>query len=799
MIKNYLLTAFRNILRYKGFSFINILGLALSMSVCMLIIVVIIDQFKYDNFVTKRDRIYRIESINNNNKSSINITKYASTTYPLYDELLNNYGVIEDAVVLNNNFYRDAIYKENKFPIRGLYASESFFTLFDFELTSNSFPNPLKEPFSIILKEEIAKKYFEDENPIGKFLQIDTLGNFKVTGIIPKSNNKSQFQFETLVSASTMPVLESSNKIHKVIDKWESFNSSYIYILINKDANIENITSALEKISMEKYKDIEEANVSFYLKPFNKIVPGDFIANEIGVFLPKIFIIFLGGLSLIIIISAAFNYTSLSMARALLRAKEVGVRKTLGASRQQIIFQFLSEAFLVAIFALLFAILILQIILPGFSGMKMMSMLEIRPEQDLTIYLAFFIFAMLTGFLSGILPSVYISSFNPIKVLKGVSNIKLLSKITLRKILLVTQFAFSMIFIISIIAIYSQMNHMLNAKMGFKRDVVYNIWLQHNDFEIVKDYYSQFPEVTEISAASHIPGVGNFREVLVRQKVEDEKIEVDYFAVDQNYINVMGLELIKGSNFPEKTNTETESFVIVDERMLKRLNLGTPTEAISKSLIINDSTLVQIIGVIKDYHYAALFLPQKSLMLRYKPNEFRLAALGIESESKPEIITKFKEKWDDIDKYNQYNGDFLDTQIKDYYSYFEDVLYTVGFASVLAIVIACLGLLGMATFSTQTRIKEIGVRKVFGAKPKQIIYLISKTYLKLFLIAAIIAGPLAYLINNMWIQYIADHVPFGFGIILLGIFIIVCVGMLTIASQSLKAAHTKPANSLRYE
>ncbi len=799
MIKNYLLTAFRNILRHKGFSFINILGLALSMSICMLIIVVIVDQLKYDNFVTKRERIYRIESINNENKSSINITKYASTTYPLYDELINNYAIVEDAVVLNNRFHRDAIFKENKFPIQGLYASESFFNLFDFELSSNSFPNPLKEPFSIILQEETAQKYFKDENPIGKFLQVDTLGNFKITGIIPKSNYKSQFQFQALVSASTLPVLEASNKIYEVTNNWESFGSSYIYILVDENANLENVTSTLDKISLEKYKDLEESNVSFYLKPFNKVVPGAFIANEIGVFLPKVFIIFLAGLSLIIIISAAFNYTSLSMARSLLRAKEVGVRKTLGANRRQVIFQFLAEAILVAIFALIFGIIILQFILPGFSGMKMMSMLEIRPEQDYIVYLVFFVFALLTGFISGILPSVYISSFNPIKVLKGVSNIKILSKITLRKILLVTQFTFSMIFIVSIIAIYSQMNYMMNAKMGFNRDVVYNIWLQDNDFEIVKDYYTQFPEVVDISGSTHVPGIGNLRNALVRVNAEDEKMEVDYFAVDNKYIDVMGLELIKGSNFPEEGNTENESFVIVDERMIKRFNLGTPTEAIGKSIIINDSTLVEIIGVIKDYHYAALFLPQTSLLLRNKPNEFRLAALKIAAGTSPDIVTKFEKGWDNIDKYNKFDGDFLDAQIKDYYSYFEDILYTVGFASLLAIVIACLGLLGMATYSTQTRIKEIGVRKVFGAEPKSIVYLISKTYIKMFIVAAIIAAPLAYLINNMWIQYIADHAPFGFATIFLGLFLVIGFGMLTIASQTLKAANVNPAQSLRYE
>ena len=797
MIKNYLLTAFRNILRYKGFSFINIFGLALSMSVCMLIIVVLVDQFKYDDFVTKKDRIYRIESIDNLSKYSLK--NYASTTYPLHNELTTNYAVVEDAVVINNRFGGNGLYSETRLPINGFYTNESFLNLFDFELTSNSFKNPLHEPFSIVLKEEVAKKYFTEEDPIGKFLQVDSLGEFKITGIIKKPVNKSQFQFDALVSANTIEILEKTDKISDISDNWENYYSNYVYILVDKNANLDNIQSVLNKISKERYADIEKYDVSFYLKPFNKIVPGAFIGNEIGMFLPKIFIIFLGGLSLIIIISASFNYTSLSMARSLLRAKEVGVRKTLGANRRQIIFQFLSEAILIAIFALLLAFVFLQLILPGFSGMKLMSLLEISPKQGFTVYLWFFIFAVITGFLSGILPAVYISALNPIKVLKGVTNIKLLSKITLRKILLVTQFTFSMIFIISIILIYKQMNYMINAEMGFDRDFVYNVRLQDNDFTKVKNYYSQFPEIKNISGASHVPGVGYINDTEIRLNHDDEKINVHSFAVDENYIDVMGIELIAGKSFPENLSSEVESFIIIDERTVSTLNLGNPSETIGKSIIVGDSSLVEIIGVVKNYHYAALFLPVRPLTLRYKSENFRIAALRLESGITPSIIAKIKSEWKNIDKYNEFNGEFLDAEIKDYYSYFEDILYTVGFTSILAIVIACLGLLGMATYSTQTRIKEIGIRKVYGAENKTIMLLISKSYIKMFLIAAIIAGPLAYLINNMWLQYIANHAPFGFGTIFIGIIIIISFGMLTIASQTLKAANTNPADSLRYE
>lgn len=342
------------------------------------------------------------------------------------------------------------------------------------------------------------------------------------------------------------------------------------------------------------------------------------------------------------------------------------------------------------------------------------------------------------------------------------------------------------------------MNYMINAEMGFDRDFVYNVRLQKNDFNKVKNYYSQFPEIKEISGASHVPGVGRINDADLRLNQEDEKLSAHYFAVDQNYIDVMGLELIKGNNFPDNLNAKTESFVIVDERTLSTLNLHDPGEAIGMNIIV-DSSFVEIIGVVKNYHYAALFLPQRPLILRYLPENYRIAALRIEGGISPSIIAKLESEWKNIDEFNEFKGEFLDAEIKDYYSYFEDVLYTVGFASILAIIIACLGLLGMATYSTQTRIKEIGIRKVFGAEPKSIVMLISKTYIKMFIIAAFIAAPLSYFINNAWVQYISNHAPFGFGTIFIGIFIIISFGMITIASQTLKAANLDPAKSLRYE
>ena len=797
MIKNYLLTALRNIFRHKGFSLLNIFGLSLSMSVCMLIIVILVDQFSYDSQHTKKERIYRVQTIDNLSDWSLN--KYASTAFPLADELVNNYPFIEEAVLIKSTFNGDGVFNDTRIPVKGLYTNSAFFRVFDFKLKGGSGENFFDEPYKIVLREEIARKYFGEEDPVGKFLQVDSIGSFEVVRIIEETGNKSHIQFEALASASTLESLENSGEIKTLTGNWNNFYTNYVYLLLNEKTNLQDVQNALDKLSVEKYKDDEKFDLSFYLQPLMKIVPGPLIGNELGFFLPSVFVIFLVGLVLVIIISAAFNYTSLSLARSLLRAKEVGVRKTVGALRGQIIVQFLLEAILISLFALFFAYAILQFLLPAFAGMKLMSMLEIKPEQNLTVIIWFLIFALLTGVFSGLLPAVFISAFNPVKVLKGVTNIKLFSRLTLRKILLITQYVFSIIFLISIMLIFRQMNFMVNAEMGFDRDVVYNIRLKGQNITRVHNHYSQIPEVSILSAASHVPGVGNIWDTEIRLDPEGENSKADYFAVDANYIQAMGLELIAGQDFPANISTENEKFIIINEKAVKQFNLGSPNEALGTVMILDDSMSVEIIGVVKDYKYVALFMPLKSLVLRIRPNQFNIAVLRLNSSNMLSTVNKIKNEWKKIDPVHELEGDFLDAEIREYYSFFEDVLYTVGFTCLLAIVIAALGMFGMATYSTQTRLKEIGVRKVFGAHAHSITFLVSRSYFRMLLVAAIIAAPLGYLINNLWLQYLAHHVSFGAGTLVLGIFIVMVIGMLTITSQTMKASNSNPADILKYE
>jgi putative ABC transport system permease protein len=796
MIKNYLLTAFRNVLRYKGFSLINIFGLALSMSVCMVIMVVIMDQYSYDEIHTKKDRIYRIQQVDSLANIGLHI---ASNPFALGAELRDNYALAEKVVILNGQFRGDGLYNDTRLPLSGLYANSEFFDVFDFKIKAGSVAGILDEPYSMVLSSEAAHKFFGDEDPIGKFIEIDTLGAYEVKGVVAEVREKSHIQFEVLFSLPTLELLDQRREEPRFVNNWETGYGSWIYLLLDDNTDLGSIQKILDQISIEKYKDNEDTKYSFYLQPMDKIVPGPLLGNEIGTFLPKVFILFLAGLALVIIVSAAFNYTSLSVARSMLRAKEVGVRKTFGATRSQVIIQFLSEAVVIAILSLLLAIALLQFLLPAFSGMQMMSLLEVRPEQNTTIYIWFLIFALVTGLLSGVLPAIFISSFKPISVLKGITNVKFFSRLTLRKILLVSQFVFSMVFIISILLIFKQMNFMLNVDLGFDSEVVYDLNLQGKDFNKVKDEYSQLPEVIDITAASHIPAAGNVWGVDVRLKMEDEKFDANYFSVDEHFIETMGLELIAGKNFPENMSGENEKFVIASEMTLQQFQLGSAQEALGTTLILEDSTMVEIIGIIKDFQYLAVFLNMKPMLLRYVPSVHFHAFLRLDSPDMLATVDKLEQTWESIDPDHDLDGDFLDGRIKYYYTFFEDIMYTVGFATLLAIIIAAFGLLGMATYSTRTRLKEIGIRKVFGAEVNNIVLLISKSYLWLMLIAAVVGGIIAYLVNNLWLQHLSKSVDFGIGTILAGVFIVAFIGLLTISSQTLKAAMTKPATTLKDE
>ncbi len=789
MIKSYLLIAFRNLFKYKGFSAINIIGLSLSMSVCLLIVMIILDQLSYDNFHENKRRIYRV--LTNDEMSEFIITKYASTTFPMAGYLKDNYPIVEEAAPIHGYFDDEGKYNDKIIPFEGHYTTSDFFKIFDFELVGGDPEHLLDEPYSMVMREEVARKFFGDEDPVGKTIMVDTTKEFTITGIIKENNQKTHIKFEILASANSMD--------KDLSEDWKDVYSNYAYVLLKEESNPDELQPAFNKIREEQYSTDPEHDYSFSLQLISDIPMGPLYGNEIGFTLPKMVFIGMVILALVLIVTAAFNYTNLSMARSLTRAREIGVRKVAGAFRRQIFFQFLVESVIASLFALVLSYLFLQFLRPAFTGMKFMTILNISPQENINVYFWFLLFAIAAGIIAGLIPAIYMSSFNPVTIFKDISELRIFSRVFLRKMLVVAQFTFSIILLVTIVLLFRQMKYWMNADYGFNKENVLNIRLKGNDRNLLEDELRSLPEIKAISWSSHIPGIGNYWSDEAWVDNKENKTELCHFFTDRNYIDVMGLSLIEGMNFPENFSSKTEQYVIINETAVNTFNFGTPREALGKIITIKDTILVEVIGVIKDYNFFALFGKIKPMALRFNPNKFYVANLLVSTEDISRTMNKLERIWKGIDPVHSMEAKFLDDEIREYYMFFSDILYMIGVTSLLAIIIACLGLIGMATYSAETKVKEIGVRKVFGAKGLSVVYLVSKGYLILILISILVGAPLAYYGNKLWLQNFPYRVSFGFGTLFVCSVFILLVSLLIIGSLSLRAANTNPAKSLRYE
>ncbi|MFC2114839.1 ABC transporter permease [Bacteroidota bacterium] len=790
MIKNYLLTAFRNILRHKIFSLLNIVGLALSMSVCLLIILIIMDQYKYDNFHENKGRIYRV--LTNNEMADEIFTLFASTAYPVAGYLEDNYPIVERAATIKRFFGGgDGRAADKVIPIETLHVDEDFLRMFNFPLRGTDPLHALEEPNSIILTEETARKFFGNSDPMGQSFSVDSIGEYIVAGIIPENELKSHIQFDALVSVKSLKKDLSEN--------WGNIYSSYAYVLLKEGALPGELNEAFERMREERYSDDPEHDFSFSLQKLGDIVPGPLLGNEIGFYLPRMVILFMVVLALVLILTSAFNYTNMSLAKGLTRAREIGVRKVSGALRSDVLTQFLIESVLSSIFALILAYVFLQFLAPAFEGMKFMSFLEISPEENIKVYLWFLVFAILTGVVAGLLPAFYMSSFNPIAVFKDTFGIRIFSRMFLRKFLIVAQFSVSIILFITIVLLYRQLRYYMNTDYGFAKENILNVDLQGNNWDRVAAEFSYIPDVKDIAWSSHLPAMGNMWNDEAWLDDKEEKFDLSYFQVDESYIDVLELNLLAGRNFPENRGTGGEKYIILNETAVESFGFPDIQSSLQQTITIDDSMLLEVIGIVKDYHYFGMFSKIGAMGLRNNPGKFKYAHLSVVSKDIPRTMSRIEKAWDKADPEREFKGQFMDDEIRAYYELFGDILWMVGVASLLAIIIACMGLFGMVTYSTESRIKEIGIRKAMGAKSRAIAFMISKSYIRLIGIALLVALPVSYFGNNLWLQNIAYRVNFGVGTLLSGALFIVVVSFLTILSQTMRAARQDPVKSLRYE
>lgn len=806
MFKNYLKTAVRSLLRHRFFSFINIFGLAVAMALSMVIIMLVADQMMYDRYNTKRDRVYRINSIPVGPKGET-WSETATTTLPLKQELLENYAGVEKAARIMRGFGNMWLEIEQNvnIPVAGYFADPEILDVFEYELEYGDPRTALVEPYSVVLTKKAAKKLFRQENPVGEIFKVGDQGAYKVTGVLRDNHHKSHIVFDALASMSTVKSLEAQTKRGKDIDNWYNYTAGWVYVLLEKDKTSADFEKNLISIEKKYFTVLPnpdtQRKVKYHLQPMMGITPGAFINNPIGPFLPWIFVYFFIGLAGVVMLTSCFNFTNLSIARSLTRAREIGVRKVTGAMRWQIFTQFLSESVIVALLALVGAVVLLIALKPLMMELSFARLMMWNLEANYFVFAVFLVFAIFVGILAGIFPAVVLSGFQPVKVLKGLNAMRLFSGMRLRKTLLVMQFTFSLIFILSVVVVFNQLQLFLRADHGFNMEKKLVVALSNTSAEALKTELLKYSNIENVTAVSHVLAAGSSYGDKYKRSLDDKEWkELFYYATDEDYLNNLEIPLVAGKYFSVENGASNNNFVVLNEKAVNTFNFKSAMDAVGQEIIFQkDSSRKQVIGVVIDYNHQMLMEDMEPLVLIYDTAQQNI--LQVKYTGTYEAAGKSVEAaWAKVNPSLKVDyKDFYGEVHKIYDIFFGDLVSILSVIAFLAITISCLGLLGMATYATETRIKEISIRKVLGSSDGSLIYLLSKGFVSILLIAIVIAVPAAYFINNLWLEQLAYHVSVDVVTIMIGVTTLIVFGIATIGSQAWRAIYVKPVENLRSE
>lgn len=812
MIKNYFKTAWRNLLKNKTFSLINIIGLSVSMAVCLLIILIINDQDSYDDFNIKKDRIYRVHTASKSNS----FNEMASTAWPLAQELRENYTGIEATAALVKKIGGDIFYTDKTASGGGYFADANLFRIMDFALEQGDPATALSAPFSMVITEELSKQLFYNENPVGKVVKFNDkginpagvetgnketpYGQFTITGVLKPNPGKTSLPFKLLASLSTIPSLTKDSVIDYPANDWNNVWTNYTYVLLPKGKTKADLQAALDKVSATHYSDPNGNQFMFTAASLDEITPGKAMGNPTHTSMPEGALIFLSVLCVIIMLSACLNYTNLSVARLLSRAKEVGIRKVSGASRKQIFGQFIAEAMLTSFIALIISLLLLLILQPLFTGLWLNRFFNISFAYSIQLYLVFVGFSLLIGLIAGLLPAAYISVFNPVQVFKSMNSIKIFKGLTVRRVLLVVQFAVSLIFIISATLIYKQTTHVFNFDYGFNKDNVVNIKLYKNEnYDRFVHAVSAGKNIVSVGACSYPPASGTQNKMLVfKSDNTKDSIQANFLDIDSRCMDVWGLKLAAGKNLPEIASANGEQYMLINEKMVSAFKYPSAAAAIGQRILI-DGNNVEIVGVVKDFQFLEVNRGIEPLMLRNRPGTFGYITVRIAAQQAAETVAFLQAVWKKVNPDTKFEYEFFDSQVHMFHSMLSDAAAIIGFLAFLAVLVSCLGLLGMAVYTAETKRKEVGIRKVLGSGMLQIIFQLSKGFLLLLGIAVVAATPVAYILNNMWLQSFASRVSISPAVLLTGIAMLGLISLLIVCSQAWRAWRINPVKSLRTE
>ena len=796
VFRTYFKTSIRNIARNKLFSSINIAGLAVSMCVGLLLISLLSELTSFDNFHANADRIYRVDNLLQGRDGSS--YKYATTSLRTGGRLKEAVPGIEQVVIMRRGFGNEIQYEDKVIPLKGFWADESFLNVFSFRLIEGNSTTALMKPNSLVLTVSSVKKLFGDVDAVGKVVLVDST-EYLITGVLEDPPLNSHMKFEMLGSFTTIDTYHKAQQDRDWL-RWDNMWNSYVYILLSHRSDLKAIESALGRISEEENKTIENNKISLFLEPLREIVLGRNMSNSIGPVEDSSVIATFSILTAIVIISACFNYTNLSIARALRRTREVGIRKVIGASQMQVFTQFVFESTTFSLLSLALAYILFLLIRPEFISFdgKLQQMVTLKP--DVQTYLYFIGFAVVVGVVAGVLPAAFFSKMNAGKVLKDLSSVKIFGQINLRKSLIIFQYALSILFIVIVSLGYNQYRFSLNFDLGFETQNIFTIDLQGNRAAPLIKELSELHEVVQIAQAHHISSIGANTFGNVRYEDASDSTILHYNFVDHEYISMHDHRLIAGKNFSNALSQNQDiPEIIINQRTVKWMQLADPWQAIGTELVI-DGQKSKVIGVVEDFHYERVNYPIQNFAFRYDPKKFEIIGLKVESDNMVATVEKIRGIWKKFDEIHPFAGKFYQDHINEAYDKLSWMVKIFGSIAFLVISIASLGLLGMVIFTTEKRVREISIRKVFGATEGSLVFLLSKGFIALILMSSAVAIPCAYyFMDNIVFGKLVYRAPIMATDLLMGTLVVIGIAFIMIGAQTIKVARSNPAETLRNE
>lgn len=797
MLKNYLKLALRNLWKNKAFSAINIIGLSIGLAVCITILLFVQQEKSFDSFHKKN--IYRLNEVQSW-EGMVQPQKVALSMYPMASTLDTDFPEVMMATHIHSTKDASIRYNEKKIYFKkALYADSNFFRLFDFKLLKGNALTALNAPKSIVLTPESAERIFGKEDPIGKTISANNTRDsleFIVTGILESIPHNSHLQFEALYSINSIATAEW-------MEQWGG-NSMVSYVELAPNTNV----TALEKkfpAYLQKYmgKDITKG-YQLFLQALPEIhgksadITHDYDnSQKFDASYTHIFFI----IAMIVLVIGCINFINLSTARSSGRAKEVGVRKSIGAMRSQLAFQFIGESVLLSLIAMVIGIGLVIIFLPYvnlLSGHTLAFPIFTHPLLLLKVLAG----TIVIGILSGVYPALYLSSFNPIRVLKGASQSSGSAKSYTRNALVVCQFAGAAFLIISTVFVVRQLNYLQNRDTGFNRDQVVMIPGANKKWYSLKDELLTHPSINLVSGSTQKLG-NNLHQtgIMFYGDGAAKELATSHVYVDHDFLSLYNIKVLYGKNFSrEKEGKE----IVVNETMARELLKDTPKASmeslIGKRIQLDEDSTTTLVGICKDFNFNSLHHKIETLCLYNKKSHgYSDICVKINDNKTTEALNHIESTWKKIMIDLPYSYQFLDEHFAQLYDADKKVSRVVSILAGIAIMIACMGLLGLASYSTEKRVKEIGIRKVLGASVVNLISLLSKDFIKLVLLANLVAWPLAWWVVSGWLQDYAYRINMTWWIFGLAGLISLVIALLTVSTQTLKAARSNPVKNLRVE